>query len=58
MLGVARDVQRTVTLQLYLSFAVDAGFLPTVRSVGKCVLCPFLGADLDTLAVGDVDGCT
>ncbi len=55
MLGVSGDVECAVTLNLQLSFAVDAGFVGTVGGVGERVDGAFLRGELDTFGIGDID---
>ena len=56
VLGITLHIQGTIALQLNLTFTIDTSFLRTVGTVGQGILGVLLCADLDTLAVINVDG--
>ena len=55
VLGFAHDIECAVALQLDLALAVETGLLRTVSPVGEGIHGVLLRADLNALAVGDID---
>ena len=57
-LAVAADVQRALALELTMSLAHKGCLLVVLRAVGEGVLGVSFHADIDALAILDVEGCT
>ena len=56
--AVGIDIQHALALQFQMAFAVETGFGGTFRTVFQRISAALLHAEVNTFAVGDVDGCT